>query len=68
MALASKHGHGVVENVRASLDTLVEPAGAVFVLVNGDAVGLTAAVVDCINDCNIEFVRVLGQVVGAGHA
>jgi hypothetical protein len=68
VSLASKHSHRVMENVRATLNTLVQPTGAIFVLVDGDTVCLTTTVVYSINERNVEFVGLLGEVVSAAHA
>jgi hypothetical protein len=67
VSLARKHGHGVVENVRATLNTLIQPTGAIFVLVDGDTVGLTTAVVYSVHERNVEFVGLFGEVVGTAH-
>lgn len=65
MALTRKHSHGVVENLRPSLYALIQPARTMFLLVDGYGKSLPSAVVDGIDDRNVEFVWVLSQMLGA---
>jgi len=64
MALPSEHSHGVVENIASTLNTLVEPAGSMALFVDWDRERLSSAVVDRIDECNVELVRVLSEVMG----
>lgn len=63
-----KHGHRVMENVGATLDTLIHPTGTMFLLVNRYAVGLPATVIDRVNDGHIEFIRVFSQMMSTRHS
>lgn len=65
MALTRKHGHCVMEDVTAALDALVQPAGAMSLLVDGDRVSLTATVIDGINESDVELVWVCCEMVRA---
>ena len=60
MTLPRKHCHGVVENIGPSLYALIQPVRTMLLFVNGYRKGLAPTVVDCINDGNVELVRVLG--------
>ncbi len=68
MALTSEHCHRVMEDEAAALNTLVQPACSMLLFVDWDRESLAAAVVLSINDSNIEFIRTLGEVMGAGHS
>lgn len=68
VALAGEHGHGVVEDVAPALHALVEPGGAMLVLVEGHGEGLPAAVVHRVDEGDFEFFGMLGEVMRRGHA
>jgi hypothetical protein len=68
MSLSRKHSQGVVKDVASALNTLVQPRGAMALLVNRNRKGLASAVIHGIVDCNIEFFWVLRQMVRARHA
>lgn len=68
MPLASKHRHGVVEDVASTLDSLIQPACSVSFLVEWDGEGLAPAVIFGVDDRDLELVWMLGKVVGARHA
>jgi hypothetical protein len=68
VSLARKHSHRVMENVGATLNTLVQPTGTVFVLVDGDTVGLTTTVVYGVYERDVEFVGLFGEVMGTAHS
>jgi len=56
-----------MEDVAATLNTLVQPTSTSLFLVDGDRVCLTTAIVDGVNKGDIELVRVLRKVVRAAH-
>lgn len=64
MALPCEHSHGVMENIASTLDALVEPAGSMALFVDCDRERLSSAVVDSIDECNVELVRVFSEVMG----
>jgi hypothetical protein len=64
MTLSCEHSHGMVENVASTLDTLVEPTGSMALFVNWDRERLSSAVIDRIDKCNVELVRVFSKVMG----
>lgn len=68
MTLSGKHCEGVMEDVAAALNTLVEPVCTMFLFIDWYGVSLTAAVVYRVDERDIEFVWVLDEVVGARHA
>ena len=68
MALASKHGHGVVEYVTPSLYALVQPTRSVNFFVDRDRKSLSPAVINCIDKSNVKSIRMLGQMLSARHA
>jgi hypothetical protein len=68
ITLPCKHGHGVMEYGASTLYALIQPACSILLLVDWDGEGLTATVVYAIDQGHVEFVWVLGEVVGAGHA
>lgn len=63
VALSCEHGHGVVEDVTSTLDTLVEPCGAMTLLVDVNGKGLASTVIYRIDECHVEFVGVLREMV-----
>jgi hypothetical protein len=63
VANSREHCHGVVKDIGSSLNTLIQPTGTVFVLVDGDGEGLTSAVVDSINESDIELLRTLCEMM-----
>lgn len=67
-ALTSEHGGCVVEDMTASLYTLIEPTCAVLFFVEWYGKRLTSAIVDRVDNCHIELICVLGEVVRRGHA
>lgn len=68
MTLSGKHCEGVVEDIAATLDALIEPICTMLFFVDWNGISLTAAVVDCIDKRYIELVWVLDEMVGTGHA
>ena len=66
--LPSKHRQSMMEDVAAALHALVQPACPMLVLVDGDGEGLSTAVAFSIDERNVEFIGVLGKMMGAGHA
>lgn len=68
MTLSRKHGQSMVEDITPTLHPLVQPLRAMplFIQINGKR--LSATVVNCVNEGNVEVVRVLREVVCAGHA
>ena len=68
MTQPREHSHRVVEDIASSLHALIQPACAVFLLVNWYRERLASAVVDGIDDSHVEFVGVFCQVMGTGHA
>jgi hypothetical protein len=58
----------MVEYGASTLYTLIQPACTVFVFVDRDGEGLATTVADTVDQGNVEFVGVLGEVVGAGHS
>ena len=50
------------------LHALVEPAGTVLLGVDGDGERLPATIVDGVYERDIELVRMLSELVRAGHA
>lgn len=66
--LSSEHGQGVMKDVTSTLNTLVEPTGAMPLLVNGHREGLTATVIHGLDQSDVEFVGMLGEMVSGGHS
>jgi len=65
VTLSRKHGQCMMEDITPALHPLIHPpcTMALFVQVNGKR--LSAAVVDRVNECDIELVGVLREVVCA---
>jgi hypothetical protein len=55
----------MMEDIGSSLDTLVEKAGPMFLLVDGYRKCLPTAIIDCIYKSYIEFFGMLSQMMGA---
>ena len=68
MTQPREHGHRVVENIAPSLHTLIQPACAVFPLVDWYGERLASAVVNGIDNSHVELVGVFCQVMSTGHA
>jgi hypothetical protein len=68
MALAREHGHCVVEDVASALNALVQPRSSMSLLIDWNRKGLTSAVINCINDGDVEFIRVLRQMMSTRHS
>ena len=68
MTLSCEHGHGMVEDIAATLDTLVKPACSIPVLLDGDRECLATTVVHSVDECYLEFLGVLREVICTGHA
>lgn len=68
IALSCEHSHRVMEDVTASLYTLIEPTCSMLFFVQGHGEGLPSAVINSINQRDIELVLVLRQMVCSRHA
>jgi hypothetical protein len=68
MALAREHSHSVVENIAATLNTLIQPGSSMTLLVDWNRESLTSAVVYCIDYGYVEFLRMLRQMVSTRHS
>ena len=66
--LTREHRHGMMEDVATTLNALVQPTGSMLFFVNRDGECLSTAIVHGIDDGHIEFVRMLGEVLSAGHS
>ena len=64
MALPCEHGHGMMEDVASTLNTLVEPTGSMSFFVDRNREGLPSTVIDGVDEGNIKSIAVLSQVVG----
>ena len=68
VALSGKHSHGMVKDTTATLYTLIQPACAMLLLVDGDRKGLSTTVIDSVDESHIELVWVLGEMMSASHS
>ena len=68
MALAREHGHRVMEDVASTLHALIQPARTMLILLDRYRERLPPAIVDRVNDGDVEFIGVFCQMMGAGHA
>ena len=58
----------MMKDIATALNALVEPAGLVFLFINGDRECLPSTVVNCIDDSHVEFLRTLSKMVCARHS
>lgn len=56
-----------MEDVTATLNTLIEPACLMLGFVNWYGECLSTAVIHGVNHCDFEFLRMLSQMLSAGH-
>lgn len=68
MALSRKHGHRMMEDIAPALNSLVQPARLMLLLIDGNRECLPATIIDGINERDVELVRMLREVVRAGHS
>lgn len=58
----------MMKNVAAPLNTLIQPASPMLLLVNRNTEGLSTAIIDSINERDVKVVGVIGKVVRTRHA
>ena len=68
MPLAGEHRHGMMKDVATTLDALVQPTSSMLFFVNRDGECLSTTIIHGIDDGDIEFVWMLGEMLGAGHS
>jgi hypothetical protein len=68
MSLPRKHSHSVMKDVTSTLHTLIQPRRSMTLLVDWDRKGLATTVIHCINDRNIELLRMLRQMMSTRHS
>lgn len=63
-----KHSHTMMINKTPTLNPLIEPPSSKSLFINRNRECLAAAAVSRVNERNVEFIGMLGEVVCTGHA